>query len=228
MIIAIDGPSGSGKSTISKMVAQKLDLTYIDTGAIYRTVGLICMEKELDPKNESDHKRIWAITENFPISFKFVDGFNHVFYGVDENKRDVSEAIRTPEASMMASNVSKLPFVRELLKGIQQDLGNSNDSILEGRDIGTVIFPKAEYKFFLTASDDVRAERRFKELQEKGTTTTLEEVKAKIIERDKQDSERETAPLKQADDAIAVDSSSLTISEVVEHIVTFVKDNPRG
>jgi cytidylate kinase len=218
MIIAIDGPSGSGKSTVSKLVAQKMDLVYIDTGAIYRTVGVIARRQRLDLK---DNDAVGKLAQNFEITFKFINGVNHVYY----KGEDVSEVIRTPEASMDASAVSSLPKVRDSLLGIQRNLGNSNDSILEGRDIGTVIFPNAEFKFFTSASNDVRAERRHKELLAKGTEISFEEVKEQIIQRDKQDSTRDVAPLKLADDGIEVDTSNMTIDDVVNYIIEYVKEH---
>jgi len=215
MIIAIDGPSGSGKSTVSKLVAQKLGLVYIDTGAIYRTLALVAGRKDI---SFDDAESLCKLSEGLKISFKFIDGLNHVFYASE----DVTEAIRTPGVSMHASKVSSFPQVRKALLSLQRDMGHSGDSILEGRDIGTVIFPDADFKFFLIADNNVRAERRMKELHARGIESTFEEVKEKIQIRDMQDSSRDTAPLAKAEDAVEVDTSGMSIDEVVELIISHV------
>lgn len=216
MIIAIDGPSGSGKSTISKRLAEKLNLVYIDTGAIYRSVALIAQKQGISLDNGS---ALGELATHFSISFRFVNGINHVYY----KGHDITDEIRSPEISMNASKVSSYPEVRKALLGIQRDLGRSHDSILEGRDIGTVIFPDAEYKFFLVASDEIRAKRRFLELQDKGLTTNLDSVKKENALRDKQDANREVAPLRKAEDAIEIDSSQMTIEDVVNTIIEFIR-----
>ena len=216
MIIAIDGPSGSGKSTISKLIAQEMNLIYIDTGALYRTVAYGA-EKESIPWDNG--RKLGEYTKRIKITFKYENGINRVFL----NNKDVTDKIRTPQISMGASKVSAHPEVRSALLDIQRDLGNSNNSILEGRDIGTVIFPNADLKIFLIASNEVRAERRLKELKEKGVDISFEEVLKQIILRDEQDSSRANAPLRKAFDAIEVDASNKTINQVVSSILAIIK-----
>ena len=215
--IAIDGPSGAGKSTIAKACAAKLGYIYVDTGALYRTIGVCAMRRGVDTKD-------WAAVEGVlpfaDVSLKYVDGVQKVFLGDD----DVSGEIRTPAASMAASDVSAVPAVRERLLDLQREIARNNNVIMDGRDIGTVILPDAQYKFFLTASAEVRAQRRVKELIEKGMEVDYEETLADIIKRDYQDSHRETAPLKQADDAILIDSSYMTIDEVVDFIISKINE----
>ncbi|MCR5783939.1 MAG: (d)CMP kinase [Clostridia bacterium] len=211
--IAIDGPSGAGKSTIAKACAAKLGYIYVDTGALYRTIGVCAMRRGVDTK---DRAAVESVLPYADVSLKYVDGAQRVFLGDD----DVSEEIRTPAASMAASDVSAVPAVRERLLDLQRELAGNNNVIMDGRDIGTVILPDAQYKFFLTASAEVRAQRRVKELLEKGMEVNYEETLADIVKRDYQDSHRETAPLKQADDAILIDSSYMTIDEVVNFIIS--------
>ena len=211
--IAIDGPSGAGKSTIAKACAAKLGYIYVDTGALYRTIGVCAMRRGVDTK---DREAVESVLPYADVSLKYVDGAQRVFLGDD----DVSEEIRTPAASMAASDVSAVPAVRERLLDLQRELARNNNVIMDGRDIGTVILPDAQYKFFLTASAEVRAQRRVKELIEKGMEVNYEETLADIVKRDYQDSHRETAPLKQADDAILIDSSYMTIDEVVNFIIS--------
>ncbi len=215
--IAIDGPAGAGKSTISKRVAKHLGFIYVDTGALYRTVGLNALRLGLDTKNAED---VIKTLDTVKVSLRFIDGEQRVFL-CDE---DVSDAIRTPEASMAASNVSAIPAVRDFLFSLQQDIAANSDCIMDGRDIGTVVLPDAKVKIFLTASAEKRAERRYKELTEKGISDTYENVLAEIIQRDYNDSHRETAPLKQADDAILVDTSNLTLDQSFEAVLRTVKE----
>ena len=203
-IIAVDGPAGAGKSTVSKIVAQKLGYTYIDTGAMYRAVAL---------KSTRSCEDLVDIIDDINIE---LDDKARVFLdGVE-----VTKEIRTPEISKLASDVSKFGFVRKRLTDLQRQMAQRGAVIMDGRDIGTQVLPNADLKIFLTASIDERARRRFEELQAKGQTVNLEAIKNEIALRDKQDSEREIAPLKQADDAILIDSTNLQIAEVVEKILT--------
>lgn len=215
--VAIDGPSGAGKSTIAKAVAKKTGFLYVDTGAIYRTVGLFAKKNGIDPKDE---KTLSENFKNIKIELKWVDGTQHVFLS-DE---DVSNDIRTPEMSMYASNVSALPAVRAFLLEMQRDFARKNNVIMDGRDIGTVVLPKADVKIFMFASPESRAERRYKELCEKGQNVTYEDVLSDMIIRDKNDSERQTAPCKPAEDAVMLDNSLLTIEENVDKVVEIINE----
>lgn len=214
--VAIDGPAGAGKSTVAKAAAKKLGFIYVDTGALYRTVGVNALRKGIDPK---DAEEVKATLDDIDVSLGFVDGSQHVFL----NGEDVSEEIRLPASSMAASAVSAIPEVREFLLSLQRDIAKKNNCLMDGRDIGTVILPDAQYKFFFTASAEIRADRRCKELKEKGIPADYETVLAEIKERDYNDSHRETAPLKQADDAVLIDSSNMTIEEAVDKIVSYIK-----
>lgn len=214
--VAIDGPAGAGKSTVAKAAAKKLGFIYVDTGALYRTVGVNALRKGIDPK---DAEKVKATLDDIDVSLGFVDGSQHVFL----NGEDVSEEIRLPASSMAASAVSAIPEVREFLLSLQRDIAKKNNCLMDGRDIGTVILPDAQYKFFFTASAEIRADRRCKELKEKGIPADYETVLAEIKERDYNDSHRETAPLKQADDAVLIDSSYMTIEEAVDKIVSYIK-----
>ena len=214
--IAIDGPAGAGKSSVAKAVAQKLGFIYVDTGALYRSIGVNALRSNIETDNAQ------AVTKMLPsinVELKYVDGAQRVILNGD----DVSEAIRMPEASMAASNVSAIPAVREFLLDLQRNMAATNNVIMDGRDIGTVILPNAQFKFFLTASAEVRADRRFKELTEKGLTVDYKALLDEIIQRDYNDSHRATAPLKQADDAILIDSSNMTIDEVITFITDRIK-----
>ena len=214
--VAIDGPAGAGKSTVAKAAAKKLGFIYVDTGALYRTVGVNALRKGIDPK---DAEEVKATLDDIDVSLGFVDGSQHVFL----NGEDVSEEIRLPASSMAASAVSAIPEVREFLLSLQRDIAKKNNCLMDGRDIGTVILPDAQHKFFFTASAEIRADRRCKELKEKGIPADYETVLAEIKERDYNDSHRETAPLKQADDAVLIDSSYMTIEEAVDKIVSYIK-----
>ena len=214
--VAIDGPAGAGKSTVAKAAAKKLGFIYVDTGALYRTVGVNALRKGIDPK---DAEEVKATLDDIDVSLGFVDGSQHVFL----NGEDVSEEIRLPASSMAASAGSAIPEVREFLLSLQRDIAKKNNCLMDGRDIGTVILPDAQYKFFFTASAEIRADRRCKELKEKGIPADYETVLAEIKERDYNDSHRETAPLKQADDAVLIDSSYMTIEEAVDKIVSYIK-----
>ena len=215
--IAIDGPAGAGKSTIAKTVSEELGYIYVDTGALYRTVGLNVLRHGKDTKNEAD---VVPTLEGLNVSLRFVNGEQRVFLG-DE---DVSEAIRQNEVSMAASNVSAIPKVREFLFGLQRDIAEKNNCIMDGRDIGTVVLPDAKIKIFLTASARARADRRYKELVEKGQDVDYDSILADIEQRDYQDSHREIAPLKQADDAILVDTTELDLEGSIEYMLKVIKE----
>lgn len=209
--IAIDGPSGTGKSTTAKLLAKKLNFIYVDTGAMYRAVGLYCYRNNIDPLKEED---VINILDNIDINIFYKDGIQEV----ELNGEIVSKEIREPYISKYTPYISQYKKVREKLTVIQQDLANKNSVIMDGRDIGTVVLPNAELKIFLTASDEVRAQRRYKELISKGEDTQFDKVLKDLKERDYKDITRINSPLKQAEDAILIDSSNLTIEEVVNKI----------
>ena len=205
--IAIDGPSGAGKSTLARRCAEAFGFLYVDTGAIYRTVGLAAWRKGIDRK---DSAAIEAMLPTIKIDLRYNDaGEQRMFL----DGEDVSDAIRQPEISICASDVSALPVVRSYLMQTQRSLAEENNVIMDGRDIGTVVLPNADLKIFLTASAEARAERRMKELREKGTPCVFEDVLRDIRYRDEQDSSRAAAPLRQAEDAVLVDTSDLTFDE---------------
>ena len=213
-VIAIDGPSGAGKSTVAKAVAKRLGYFYLNTGAMYRAVALFLKRKGVKPgeKIPSD------IFENVSLDF---DDEGNIYL----NGENVSEKIITPEISKLASDFSKYPEVRKFLTEQQRKIGSSRPSVLEGRDIGTVVFPDAKYKFYLDASPEERAKRRYKQLKEKNPDLQIsfEEILKQQIERDKQDSSREIAPLKKANDAIYIDTTGMEIEDVIERILKTVK-----
>ena len=218
--IAIDGPSGAGKSTIAKAVAQKLGFVYVDTGALYRTVGWAALCRELDYHDEAAVEPMLA---EIQVDLVYENGVQKVLLdGVD-----VSSEIRLPESSMAASGVSALPSVRAFLLQTQRDIASRNNVLMDGRDIGTVVLPNAQVKIFLTASAEKRAERRFVELQEKGVETTFKEVLDDMNQRDYNDSHRAIAPLKPADDAWLIDTSELdleqSIQAILDHIVKAIE-----
>ena len=212
--IAIDGPAGAGKSTIAKMVSKELGYIYVDTGALYRTIALYITE------NDFADEDIEASLEKADVSLKFIDGTQRVFLG----DRDVSDLIRTPEISMAASRTSAIPAVRAYLFETQQKIARENSVIMDGRDIGTVVLPNADVKIFLTASAEERANRRYKELSEKPDCPTYQEILDDIIKRDYQDMHRETAPLKQAEDAVLVDTTELNLEESAAAIVKIINE----
>lgn len=216
--IAIDGPAGAGKSSTAKLIAKKLGYIYVDTGALYRTVGLYSIRKGIDTK---DAEKVIATLPDVRVELKFVDGAQHVFL----NGEDVSEAIRTPEASMGASNVSAIPKVREFLFDLQRKIAAENDCIMDGRDIGTVVLPNADVKIFLTTSVEERANRRYKEMLEKGEKADYNDILEDIKKRDYQDSHREIAPLKQADDAIYVDNGGFNLEDGAEDLLRIIKEH---
>lgn len=200
--IAIDGPNGAGKSTVARALAAKLSCVYVDTGALYRAIGLYTARTETDPDNAD---AVTALLPDIKVDLAYAEDGQRVLL----NGEDVSGLIRTPQASVYASKVSKIPSVRAALLGLQQGMAERQSVVMDGRDIGTVVLPNAEVKIFLTASAEVRAGRRYRELIEKGETTTLEEVLRDMIWRDKNDSEREIAPLRPAEDAVMLDTSEL-------------------
>ncbi len=215
--VAIDGPAGAGKSTIARAAASKLGFIYIDTGALYRTVGVNALRKGVNLKDTEEV--ISTLTDELIIELKFIDGEQRMFL----NGEDVSKEIRTPEASMAASAVSAVPEVRKYLFDLQKNLAANNNCIMDGRDIGTVVLPDADVKIFLTASPEARAKRRYLELIEKGTQASYEDVLADMIERDYNDSHRAIAPLKQADDAVLADTSDLTLEQSIELIISTIE-----
>lgn len=214
--VALDGPSGAGKSTIAKMAAARLGFVYVDTGAMYRTIAYYVIKEGV---GTDDPEAVKAALPGIKIELKN-EGTQQVFL----NGENVSDLIRTPEISMGASKVSAIPEVRAFLLGLQKDIAAANDIIMDGRDIGTVVLPDAQVKIFLTASAEERANRRFKELQEKGDPSTYEEVLADINQRDYNDTHRDIAPLRQADDAVLVDSSALTLEQTAEEIVRVITE----
>ncbi len=214
--VAIDGPAGAGKSTIAKKCAKELGFIYVDTGALYRAIGVNALRQNVDTK---DSEGVEKTLDGVQIQLRFIDGEQRVFLG-DE---DVSEAIRTPEASMAASNVSAIPSVRSFLFDLQRNIAKENDCIMDGRDIGTVVLPNAQFKIFMTATAEIRAQRRYDELIAKGIDANYREVLDDIIKRDYQDSHREIAPLKQADDAVVIDTTQMTPDEVAETIIKMIR-----
>lgn len=216
--IAIDGPAGAGKSSTAKLIAKKLGFIYVDTGALYRTVGLYSIRKGIDTK---DAEKVIATLPDVKVELKFIDGSQHVFL----NGEDVSDAIRTPEASMGASNVSAIPKVREFLFDLQRSIAANNNCIMDGRDIGTVVLPNADVKIFLTASVEERANRRYKEMLEKGESADYNDILEDIKKRDYQDSHREIAPLRQADDAIFVDNGGYDLESGTEYLLGIIKEH---
>ncbi|MBU0680488.1 MAG: (d)CMP kinase [Proteobacteria bacterium] len=211
-IITIDGPSGGGKSTVSRMLAAALGYTYLDTGAMYRAVGLQARKQGVDL---TDEKQMAAMLDKLDLQLSPGDGDTKVLLAGE----DISAAIRSAEMGMVASAVSALPLVRQKLTEIQQQIGAKGRVVAEGRDMGTVVFPKARYKYFLDASAEVRARRRVDQLHEKGEAADYDDILAQIIKRDHDDSTRALAPLKPAADAVLVDSSRMNAQEVVNFIL---------
>ena len=214
--IAIDGPAGAGKSTIAKLAARKLSYIYIDTGAMYRAIGLYVYRKQIE---ETDIQAIGEAAKETEVFIRYIDGERHVYL----NGEDVSEEIRKEHIGHMASVVGAVPAVRAHLLDLQRQIAKESDIIMDGRDIGTCILPNADVKIFLTATPEERARRRFLELQAKGDPTPYEEVLADIKERDYRDTHREIAPLKQAEDAVYLDTSNMTIDEAAAKVVELAK-----
>ena len=215
LVIAVDGPSGAGKSTLARLLAKRLQYIYIDTGAMYRAIGWKALREGIDPADEAGLAGLCARTEvmiennNNDPRF-YVDGI------------DVSGEIRTPEMGMMASAVSKSPAVRSRLLTIQREMGKKGGVVMDGRDIGTVVFPDADLKFFLEANAEERGKRRYLELKARGMDVDLEQITREIRERDQQDSGRVIAPLKKADDALLIDTSTLSIIEVLNRMLAAI------
>ena len=216
--IAIDGPAGAGKSTIAKLAAKELSFIYVDTGALYRAIGLCAYRNNIGSR---DVDAILQMIKDIKVELAFNDKKEQV---VLLNGEDVSGFIRTPEISMYASDVSAIPEVRAFLLDLQRNMAKTNNVIMDGRDIGTVVLPDAQIKIFLTASPEVRAKRRYDELVEKGMDVKYEDILSDVITRDYNDSHRETAPLKPADDSIIVDTSDLNLSESVEKLLSIMKE----
>ncbi len=210
--IAIDGPAGAGKSTIAKRVAKIKEFIYVDTGAMYRAMAYYLLTQGVDAQDEA---AIFANCQNADITIRYENGEQVVYL----NEENVNSVIRTEKVGNMASATSKHPKVRERLTALQQELAEKNSVVMDGRDIGTCVLPEADVKIYLTASSAVRAKRRFDELTAKGIVCDIEQIEADIIKRDKQDMNREIAPLRKAEDAVLIDSSDMTIEEVVETIL---------
>lgn len=215
--IAIDGPAGAGKSTISKKVSNNIGFVYIDTGALYRAIGYYAVSNGIDPK---DSKRVSEFLKGINISLDFIDGKQCVLIdGID-----VSDKIRTPEISMAASNVSATPKVREFLLDLQKNIALKNNVVMDGRDIGTVVLPNADIKIFLTASIEERAKRRYNDLIKKDKNIKFQDVLNDVKQRDYNDSNRDIAPLKPADDAIIVDTTGESLEQSVERLLSLIKE----
>ncbi len=215
--IAIDGPAGAGKSTISKMVAKELGYIYIDTGAMYRAVGLAALRRGKNPKSAAE---VESILDSLEIEIRHSGGEQHIYL----DGENVSAEIRQPEVSVAASDVAVIPAVRLKLVELQRQLAAKENVIMDGRDIGTYVLPDARVKIFLTASLEERARRRFEELQQKGDTSTLEEVQTDMAYRDKNDSGREFAPLKPAEDGIILDTTGNTLEQSVEQMLNLIRE----
>lgn len=207
--VAIDGPAGAGKSTLARRLAAELGYIYVDTGAMFRTIGLYAIRAGKDPK---DNEAVNALLPEISLKFAFIEGEQHIYL----NGEDVSTAIRTEEVGMAASAVGANPAVRAFLLGMQRDMAKTQDVLMDGRDIGTVVLPDATVKIFLTASPEARATRRWKEYQQKGVEVSYEEVLADVRQRDYQDIHRAAAPLRQADDAQLLDTSEMNFEQSLE------------
>lgn len=214
--VAIDGPAGAGKSTVAKAVAKNFGFIYVDTGALYRTVAVYLLKNNIDVK---DVEKVKSALTDITVTMEHMQDGQHMFLCGE----DVTSLIRTPEVSMMASTSSALPCVREFLFKLQTDMAEKYNVVMDGRDIGTVVLPKAQVKIFLTASAKERAKRRVLDLKEKGIEEDFSKVLSEIEQRDFQDANRATAPLKQADDAVFVDSSDLDFLEVVKKLEEIIR-----
>lgn len=219
--VAIDGPVGAGKSSIARTAAQRLGFIYCDTGALYRAVGLYCHRGGVDLKNADS---VAAQLDDIKLEIRLENGVQHVFL----NDEDVSEEIRLPEISMAASAVSAVPAVRAALLDLQRNIAAQNSAIMDGRDIGTVVLPNADVKIFLTAKPEIRAKRRYDELIAKGKNVEFDDVLRELNERDHADTHRETAPLKQAEDAVLADTSELDFEQSVELVCGIIRDKTKG
>lgn len=214
--VAIDGPAGAGKSTIAKLVAKKKGYIYVDTGAMYRGLAIHFLKKKADPE---DRQEVAEACRDAEVTIGYEDGVQQIYL----NGENVTGMLRTEEVGNMASKTSAIPEVREKLLELQRSLAREKDVIMDGRDIGTNILPNADVKIYLTASVETRARRRYDELKEKGTDCSLDEIARDIRERDERDMTREIAPLKKAEDAILVDSSDMTIQQVVDEICGYCR-----
>ncbi len=215
--IALDGPSGSGKSTIAKAVAKELGYTYIDTGAMFRCIGLYCLEHDIPL---FDEKKVVEALDHIQVDLLYEQGVQHVLL----NGKDVSGLIREEEVGKATSAISGISQVREKLLDLQRGMADRYDVIMDGRDIGTVVLPNADLKIFMTASADVRARRRVEQLKAMGEDPDYMQIKKDLEERDYRDSHREVAPLKQADDAVLLDTSDLTVEEVKDRIISLMEE----
>lgn len=219
--IAIDGPAGAGKSSIARAVALKLQYIYVDTGALYRAIGYFAARKGIDTK---DATMVTACLEGLLVELSYIDGVQHVFV----NDEDVSDKIRTPEMGMHASAVSAIPQVRDFLFDLQRDLARKHSVVMDGRDIGTVVIPNADAKIFLTASAEERANRRLADHKQKGEDVNYQELLLQIKERDHNDSTRAIAPLRQAEDAILIDSTGLTLEQAIAQVTDAIEKKLKG
>lgn len=218
-VIAIDGFSSTGKSSISKIIAKKLGLIHMDTGALYRGITFYAIQNCLNPDKTIDISKLLSSLAEMKLEFQNIDGELQLFL----NGKNIDKEIRFPQVSDYVSQVAKEADVRNFLLKTQRDIANKGGIIMDGRDIGTVVLPDADYKFFMTASQDERARRRFLELQAAGEKTDIETVKQNLISRDKIDSERELSPLKQADDAVLIDNTNINKEETIALILSFLK-----
>jgi len=215
--IALDGPAGAGKSTIAKEIAKRLQFVYIDTGAMYRTLALACLKRGIPVPDES---RICDAAEQADLDIQYIDGVQHMIL----NGEDVTDQIRTEEVGKAASDTSKYQRVRTRLVALQQQLATRYDVVMDGRDIGTVVLPHADLKIFLTASVDVRAQRRYQEYQEKGVCCDLDQIREDIRQRDYNDTHRENSPLRKAEDAVELDTSYMNIQEVTDEVLRLYRE----
>lgn len=220
LVIAIDGPAGAGKSTVSKALARKLSYVYLDTGALYRAIAYKILEEGISPDNE---KLLSDLCNRTNIHLKNIDGNLNVFI----DSENVTDKIRTEEVGLLASTVSAMPIVREALLSIQREVGQKGGIVAEGRDMGTVVFPEADCKFYLDAGTEERVKRRYNELITRGNKTDYQKIKRDLIVRDQQDQEREIAPLKVSQDAIIIDSTNISIAGVVEKMLSIIRGHQR-
>lgn len=215
--IAIDGPAGAGKSTVAKAAAKAFGFIYVDTGALYRAIAYFAVSQGAEVSDAAD---VTALLPKITAELKYLDGAQHVFV----NGEDVSDKIRTPEISMGASAVSAIPAVRDFLFDLQKKIAAENSVVMDGRDIGTVVLPNADVKIYLTASAEERARRRHRELTEKGETVSFEEVLADVNKRDYNDTHRETAPLKQAEDAVLCDTTNVDLQGAIDMLINIISE----
>lgn len=215
--IALDGPSGSGKSTIAKKLSNKLNILYLDTGAMYRATALKALMLNIDT---FDEKGVKTFIDDIDLDIKYIDGAQHTFL----DGEDVSERIREPQVSMAASNISSLKCVRLKMVDMQRKIASGTSCVLDGRDIGSYVLPNADFKFYITASVDVRADRRYKELKLKGHEVDFNALKAEIEQRDYNDRNRDFAPLKKAENAIEIDTSFMSVEQVINKVLSYIEN----